>query len=93
MGSAVHRLFVNLMKAVGDIGQAPKVEDLVQSEGAGHDGELAREADAAVWGNAACSGDEVGGSGHRRAGITLNALPYLAHRLSWGRNHGKHCCS
>ena len=67
MGSAVHRLFVNLMKAVGDIGQAPKVEDLAWSEGASHDEELAREANTTVWGGAACFGDEAGGFGHHRA--------------------------
>ena len=60
---------------MSDVGQAPKVEDLGRSEGAGRDGELAREADATVWGGAACSGDEAGGSGHYRAGITLDVLP------------------
>ena len=36
---------MKLVVAVGDVGQAPKVEDLAQSEGAGHDEELAMEAD------------------------------------------------
>ena len=79
--------------AVGDVGQAPEVEDLAWSEGAGRDGELAGEADATFWGAAACSGDEVGGSGHYRAGITLDVLPYLERQLSQDQNRGKHCCS
>jgi hypothetical protein len=58
---------MKLAVAVGDVGQPPKAEDLAQSEGAGYDEELAREADTAVWGSAACSGDEAGGSNHRRA--------------------------
>jgi len=37
-----------LAVAVSDIGQAPKVEDLARSEGAGHDEELTGEADTAV---------------------------------------------
>jgi hypothetical protein len=53
--------------AVDDVGQAPKVEDLARSEGPGCGGEPTKEADATVWGNVACSSDEVGGSGHRRA--------------------------
>jgi len=36
--------------AVGDIGQAPKVEDLAQSEGTDHDVELTGEADTTFWG-------------------------------------------
>ena len=47
--------------------QAPKVEDLAQSEGTGCDEELPSEANTAIWGGAACSSDEAGGSGHRRA--------------------------
>ena len=78
---------------MGDVGQAPKVEDLAWSESAGCDEELAREADAIVWGGAARSDDEVGGSGHRRARIALDAAPYLARHLSLGQNHGKHYCS
>lgn len=34
--------------AVDDVGQAPKVEDLDQSKGAGHDRELAEEADTII---------------------------------------------
>ena len=44
--------WTKLVVAVGDIGLAPKVEDLAQSEGAGYDGELAREADTTIWGSA-----------------------------------------
>ena len=84
---------MELAIAVGDVGQAPEVEDLSRSEGVGHDGELAGEADATVWGAAACSGDEAGGSGHYKAGITLDVLPYLEHQLSRDQNRGKHCCS
>jgi hypothetical protein len=40
---------VELIVAVGDVGKAPKVEDLAQGEGAGRDGELIGEVDAAVW--------------------------------------------
>ena len=40
--------WTKLAIAVGDVGQAPKVEDLAQSEGTGHDGELAGEADTIV---------------------------------------------
>jgi hypothetical protein len=40
--------WMNLVVAVSDIGQAPKVEDLARSEGAGHDAELAGEVDTAV---------------------------------------------
>ena len=69
--------WAELAIAVGDVGQAPEVEDLARSEGAGRDGELAGEADATVWGGAACSGVEVRGFGHYRAGITLDVLPYL----------------
>jgi hypothetical protein len=56
-----------LTVVVDDVGQAPKVQDLARSEGTDCDKELAKEADTAVWGSAACSGDEAGGSGHRRA--------------------------
>ena len=56
-----------LAVAVDDIGQAPKVEDLARSEGAGYDEELAGEIDTTIWGGAACYSDEAGGSGHRRA--------------------------
>ena len=59
--------WMKLTVVVGDIGQAPKVEDLAQSEGTGHDGELTMEADTVVWGGAACFSDLAGGSGHRRA--------------------------
>jgi hypothetical protein len=58
---------VELTIVVGDVGQAPEIEDLARSKGVGRDRELAREANAAVWGGAACSGDEEGGSSHRRA--------------------------
>jgi hypothetical protein len=51
-GLAAHWLnpveWTKLAVAVGDVGQAPKVEDLARSEGAGRDGELTGEADAAV---------------------------------------------
>ena len=40
--------WTKLTVAVGDIGQAPKVEDLAQSEGIGHDEELAGEADTTI---------------------------------------------
>ena len=40
--------WMKLTVVVGDIGQAPKVEDLAQSKGTGRDGELTREADNAV---------------------------------------------
>jgi hypothetical protein len=46
--SAQHLEWVKLAMAVGDIGQAPKVEDLVRGEGTGYDKELALEADATV---------------------------------------------
>ena len=68
---------------MSDVGQAPEVEDLARSERAGRDGELVGEADATVWGGAACSGDEAGGSGHYRAGITIDVFPYLERQLSW----------
>ena len=41
-------VWTKLAIAVGDVGQAPKVEDLAQSEGTGHDGELAGEVDIAI---------------------------------------------
>ena len=53
--------------AVGDIGQDEKVKDLARSEGTDYEGELHREADIAIWGGAACSGNEAGGLGYRRA--------------------------
>ena len=74
--------WTKLAMAVGDVGQAPKVEDLARSEGTGRDEEIAGEADIAMWGGVACSGDEVGGLGHRRARIALDAAPYLACQLS-----------
>ena len=40
--------WTKLTVVVGDVSQAPKVEDLAQSEGTGHDGELAGEADTTV---------------------------------------------
>ena len=58
---------MKLAIAVGNVGQAPEVEDLAQSEGTGYDEELAREVDTAVWGGATCPGDEAGGFGHCRA--------------------------
>jgi hypothetical protein len=57
---------MELAVAVGDIGQAPKVEVLTWSEGTDHDEELTKEEDTIVWGNAACTSNEAGGSGHRR---------------------------
>ena len=71
-----------LTVAVSKVGQTPKVVDLAQSEGIGHDGELTREADTKVWGGAPCSGDKVGGSSHRRTRISLDTAPYLACQLS-----------
>ena len=56
--------WTKLAVAVGDVGRGLKVEDLARSKGTGHDGELAGEADTTVWGGAACSRDEVGGSSH-----------------------------
>jgi hypothetical protein len=58
---------MKLAIAVGDVGQAPQVEDLDQSDGTGCDEELAREVDTAIWGNAACFGDEASSSSHHRA--------------------------
>jgi hypothetical protein len=43
-----HLEWVKLAMAVGDIGQAPEVEDLVRGEGTSYDRELASEADATV---------------------------------------------
>jgi hypothetical protein len=40
--------WTKLATTFGDVGQAPKVEDLVRSEGAGHDGELAEEVNTVV---------------------------------------------
>jgi hypothetical protein len=40
--------WMKLAIVVSDVGQAPKVEDLAQSEGVGHDGELAREVNVDV---------------------------------------------
>jgi hypothetical protein len=67
--------WAKLTVADDDVGQAPKVEDLVRIKGTGCDEELIREADTVVWGDAACSDDEAGGFGHRRARITLDAAP------------------
>ena len=63
---------MKLAIAVNDVGQAPKVEDLARSEGAGC------EADTAIWGGAACSDDEASGSSHHRVRIALDTAPYLA---------------
>jgi hypothetical protein len=71
-------------------GAAHGVEDLARSEGIGHDEKVTGEVDVAIWGGAACSGDEAGGSSHRRARITLDATSYLARHLSQGRNRRKH---
>lgn len=65
--------WMKLTVEVSDVGQGPKVEDLGQSEGAGHDGELTREADTTLWGGAACFGDKEGGSSHCRVRIALDA--------------------
>ena len=40
--------WTKLVVAVGDVGQAPKVEDLARSEGTGHDGEFTEEANTTV---------------------------------------------
>ena len=40
--------WTKLIIAVSDVGQAPKVEDLAQSEGVDHDEELTSEADTTV---------------------------------------------
>jgi hypothetical protein len=40
--------WTKLVIAVGDVGLAPKVEDLAQSEGTGHDEELVGEAGTTV---------------------------------------------
>ena len=82
-----------LAMAIGHVGQAPEAKDLARSVGAGHDEEITGEADATVWGGAACFGDKAGGSGHYRAGITLDVLPYLERQLSRDQNRAKHCCS
>jgi hypothetical protein len=39
---------MKLVVAIGDVGQAPKVEDLARSKGLGCDEELAREANTTV---------------------------------------------
>jgi hypothetical protein len=59
--------WTKLTVAICDVVQAPKVEDLAQSEGTDRDEELAREANTTVLGDAACSSEEAGGSSHRRA--------------------------
>jgi hypothetical protein len=82
--------WMKLTVAVGDVDQAPKVEGLSWSEGIGRDRELAREVDTVVWGCAAHSDEEAGGSSHRRARISLDAASYLARQLSRGQNRGKH---
>jgi hypothetical protein len=66
---------MKLAVAIGDVGQAPKVKDLAQSEGVNHNGELTEEADTVVLGGAACSSDDAGGFGHRRPKIALDAAP------------------
>lgn len=58
---------MKLIIAVGDADQAPKVEDLVKSEGADYDEELIGEEDTTVCGSTSCSSDDAGGTGHRRA--------------------------
>jgi hypothetical protein len=65
---------MKLVVAVGNIGLAPKMEDLARCEGTGRDGELAGEANTTVWGGAACSDDEAGGSSHRRASYDASAV-------------------
>jgi hypothetical protein len=40
--------WTKLVVAVGDVGWAPKVDDLTQSKGAGHDRELTGEANTAI---------------------------------------------
>ena len=40
--------WTKLAVGVGDVGQAPKVEDLARNEGADRDGELVGEADTTV---------------------------------------------
>ena len=67
--------WTKLAVAVGDVGQDPKVDDLAQSKGASYDGELIGEANTTVWGGAACSSNEAGGSSHHRSRITLDAAP------------------
>jgi hypothetical protein len=71
--------WTKLTVAVGDVGQAPKFEDLAQTEGTDRDGEPTGEADTVVLGGAAWDGDEAGGSSYLRARITLDAAPDLAH--------------
>jgi hypothetical protein len=39
---------MKLVVAIGDVGQAPKVEDLARSKGPDYDEELAREANTTV---------------------------------------------
>ena len=55
--------WTKLAVAVGDVGQAPKVEDMAWNKGTTHDGELTGEANTTIWGSVACSSDEAGGSG------------------------------
>jgi hypothetical protein len=66
---------MKLAIAVGDIGQATKVENLAQSECAGRDGELTGEADTTVWGTVAYSDNEASGSSPDRARIGLDTAP------------------
>jgi len=47
---------------------------LAKGEGTGCDDDVAGEAHAAFEGDTACFGDEAGGSGHRKALITHDAL-------------------
>ena len=67
MTENVSEKWTKLAVAVGDVGQAPKVEDLAWSEGVGPDREIAREADTTIWGATACSNNEASGSGHHIA--------------------------
>ena len=72
------------------LGEPFHVRGFCVGECLGHNGDLPREVDAIAWGDATCSGDEVGGSGHHRDRIALDAAPYVAHQLSQGQNHDKH---
>jgi hypothetical protein len=67
--------WTKLTVAVSDVGQAPKAENLAQSEVASVDGELTKEADTTIWGNTACFGDVADGSYYRKARIALDAIP------------------
>jgi hypothetical protein len=80
---------VKLAVVFSNLVQAPKAMNLVGGEGAAGD-DFTGESHVVLGDGVSGSDGEAGGSGHHRAMVTHDALPYLTCQLPQVRNRDKH---